>query len=546
MASPARGASGRLLSRWLSGKAPSGAFNVIRGMPQNFIACDREQVMLLPPSLLDWVPSDRLVWTVLASVEEMDVSAFYGVYRPDGHGRPAYDPRVVVALLFYACAQGVRSSRGIERKCREDVAFMVITAQRVPDHSTIAEFRKRHEAALAGLFTDVLGLCAKAGLVNVGVIAIDGTKLSANASMDANRSYERIARELLAEVDENDEREDELRGDARGDELPEQLCTPEGRRAALREAKRRLDAERETAGDAGEVSGAREPIVAFDLDRERSNSEKGRRGWLREGRRQLDEQRKQQARPVARSRTERLNESKRRLEEEHQVELESNAAYETYRATARDGRGRRLGHWPDPFTPPAVPAGTINTTDHDSRIVRTTGQPARQGYNAQAAVNERQIIVAAEITIDSPDFGHLEPMVDAVERELAAAGVTESPRTVLADPGYWHKQQMENIVSRGMQVLIPPDSGLRTNPRPGWDKGLYAFMRLVLSTELGQTLYRKRMATIEPVFGQIKFNRGLDRFQRRGRSAVRSEWRLAAATHNLLKLHNHQIAAAGP
>ncbi|MGZ6623628.1 MAG: transposase [Solirubrobacteraceae bacterium] len=509
-------------------------------MPQNFIECDREQVMLLPPSLLDWVPPDHLVWTVLASVEVMDLSAFYGVYRPDGHGRPAYDPRVMVALLFYACAQGVRSSRGIERKCREDVALMVITAMRVPDHSTIADFRRRHETALAGLFTDVLGLCEKAGLVKVGLIAIDGTKISANASMAANRSYERIARELLDEVDETDRREDEVYGDARGDELPEQLCTAEGRRAALREAKRRLDGERETGGDGGEVSGAREPIVAFDLDRERSvNSEKGRRGWLREGRRQLDEQRKQQARPIARSRTERLNESKRRLEEEHQVELESNAAYETYRATARDGRGRRLGHRPDPYTPPALPAGTINTSDHDSRIVRTTGQPARQGYNAQAAVNEHQIIIAAEVTIDSPDFGHLEPMVDAATDELEKAGVNELPAVVVADPGYWHKRQMENVVSRGMPVLIPPDSGLRKDARPGWDKGLYAFMRRVLATDHGQAIYRRRMATVEPVFGQMKFNRGFDRFQRRGRSAARSEWRLAAATHNLLKLHNH-------
>ena len=499
-------------------------------MPQNFIACDREQEMLLPPSLLDWVPRDHLVWTVLASVEEMDLSAFYGVYRPDGHGRPAYDPRVV-ALLFYACAQGVRSSRAIERKCREDVAFMVITAMRVPDHSTVAEFRRRHETALAGLFGEVLGLCREAGLVRVGVIAIDGTKISANASMGANRSYERIARELLDELDETDRREDEVYGDARGDELPEQLCTHEGRRAALQDAKRRLDAERDMAGDGGEVSGAREPIVAFDLERERSvNSEKGRRGWLPEGRQQLDEQRKQQARPIAGSRTERLNESKRRLEEEHQVELESIAAYETYRATARDSRGRRLGHRPDPYTPPAVPAGTINTTDHDSRIVRTTGQPARQGYNAQAAVNELQIIIAAEVTVDSPDFGHLEPMVDAATDELEKAGVTELPAVVVADPGYWHKRQMENVVSRGMPVLIPPDSGLRKHARPGWDKGLYAFMRQVLATDRGQAIYRRRMATVEPVFGQMKFNRGFDRFKRRGRSAVRSEWRIAAAT----------------
>jgi hypothetical protein len=163
----------------------------------------------------------------------------------------------------------------------------------------------------------------------------------------------------------------------------------------------------------------------------------------------------------------------------------------------------------------------------------------------QAAVNEQQIILAAEITIDSPDFGHLEPMVNAVQHELQAAGIGELPGTVVADPGYWHKLQMENVVSRGMQVLIPPDSGLRKTPRPGWDKGLYTFMRLVLATDHGQAVYRRRMATVEPVFGQLKHNRGFQRFMRRGRSAVRSEWRLEAATHNLLKLHSHQIAASG-
>ena len=529
-------------------------------MSQNFIACDRGQALLLPPSLLDWVPPDHLVWTVLASVEEMDLVPFCEEYRPDGHGRAAYDPKVMVALLFYACVQRVRSSRAIERKCREDVAFMVITAMRVPDRSTIAEFRKRHERALAGLFGDVLGMCAKAGLVKVGVIAIDGTKISANASMDANRSYERIARELLDEVDETDRREDEMYGQARGDELPEQLCTPEGRRVALREAKRELDAEREAAGDEecvlgdeecgvgdeGDSGGAQQRLVAFDLDRERIlNSEQGRRGWMREGRHQLDELRRQQARPIAASRTDRLRESKRRLEEEHRVELEGNTAYEAYKARGVMRDGRRFGKPPQPYVPPAAPTGTINTTDHDSRIVRTQGQPARQGHNIQAAVNEQQIIIAAEVTIDSPDFGHLEPMVDATQRELQAVDVAELPGTVVADPGYWHKQQMENVVSRGIQVLIPPDSGLRTEPRPGWDKGLYAFMRLVLSTDHGQTVYRRRMATVEPVFGQLKHNRGFQRFLRRGRSAALSEWRLEAATHNLLKLHNHQIAATG-
>jgi transposase len=514
-------------------------------MAPKFIDCAREQAFLMPPSLLDWVPDDHLVWTILEAVEEMDLGAFYADYRADGHGRPAYDPSMMVALLLYAYAKGNRSSRGIERACSEDVAYRVICANHVPDHSTIAEFRVRHERALADLFGEVLGLCGAAGLVRVGVIAIDGTKVAANASRDANRSYEQIARDLLEEARRIDEAEDALYGEARGDELPERLRTREGRRAALREAKRSLDAEPEAQRDGGAVVDD-EPIVALDLDRERLvNSEQGRRGWLREGRRQLDELRRQQARPIVRSRSERLREAKRRLEEEHRVELESNAAYEAYRARGVMRDGRRFGRPADPHNPPVRPTGTINTTDHDSRIVRTQGQPAIQGYNAQAAVNEEQIVIAAEVTVDSPDFGHLEPMVQAAIEELHGIGASESPQTVVADPGYWHKQQMENVVSRGIQVVIPPDSGLRKGARPGWDKGLYAFMRRVLSTEHGQAVYRRRLATVEPVFGQTKFNRRLDRFLRRGRAACRSEWRLIAATHNLLKLHNHRIAAAG-
>ena len=152
---------------------------------------------MLPPSLLEWVPEDHLVWTILGAVAELDLSAIYAVYRPDGHGRPAYEPSMMVALLLYGYAKGNRSSREIERKCREDVAYMVITARRAPDHSTIAEFRRQHERALADLFTGVLGLCRKVGLVKVGLIAIDGTKLHANASQHSNRDYRRIAEELL-------------------------------------------------------------------------------------------------------------------------------------------------------------------------------------------------------------------------------------------------------------------------------------------------------------------------------------------------------------
>jgi hypothetical protein len=286
--------------------------------------------------------------------------------------------------------------------------------------------------------------------------------------------------------------------------------------------------------------------VEIELDPERFVTRShGRRAWLREARRGLDERRAGEARPIARSRVERLEESARRLEEELAVERQANAAYRAWRrrGVAADGTRRMAPGTTKPYRPPDLPAGTINTTDPDSRLVKTVGQRALQGYNAQAAVNEHQILVAAEVTVESPDFGHLEPMVDATQRELARAGA-EPPGVVIADAGYWHQRQMENVVCGGIQVLIPPDCGLRTSARPGWEGGLYAFMRRVLATDHGKALYRKRHATVEPVFGQIKFNRRLDRFLRRGRSAVRSQWRLFGASHNLLKLHRHRVVAA--
>ena len=379
------------------------------------------------------------------------------------------------------------------------------------------------------------------------MVAIDGTKVAANAARTANRSHERIAREILAEAAETDRREDELYGEARGDELPEHLRTSAGRRAALREAKDELERERASVRYAEAEARTEAPEgVAIELDPARFVTRgHGRRAWLREGRRAVEERRALGARPVARSRAERLFESARRLEEELAVERQANAAYEAWRrrGVAADGTRRMAPGTTEPYRPPELPAGTINTTDPDSRLVKTVGQRALQGYNAQAAVNEHQILVAAEVTVESPDFGHLEPMVDAAQRELARAGA-ESPGVVVADAGYWHKRQLENVVCRGIQVLIPPDSGLRTSARPGWDGGLYAFMRRVLSTDHGKAVYRKRHATVEPVLGQMKFNRRFDRFLRRGRSAVRAEWRLFGASHNLLKLHNHRTAAA--
>ncbi len=206
--------------------------------------------------------------------------------------------------------------------------------------------------------------------------------------------------------------------------------------------------------------------------------------------------------------------------------------------------GRRFGGPPKPYQPPDTPAGKINLTDPDSRNVKTP-RGWVQGYNAQAACTEDRIVIAAEVTVDSPDFGHLEPMVKATETDLAAAGVTARPHVVIADAGYWHQAQMDGLINRGIGVLIPPDAGKRKGARPGWDGGFYAFMRGLLATDFGGELYAKRQGMIEPVFAHTKFNRGMDRFLRRGRAACRSEWRLITATHNLVKLHRHQLATAG-
>jgi transposase len=213
-------------------------------VPQNFIDCDREQELLLPPSLREWLPDDHLAWFVLDAVDEIDLGAFYAAYREDGWGRAAFDPQMLVALLLYAYAVGERSSRGIERRCREDVAFRVLTANRIPDHATIARFRARDEQALAGTFTQVLALCARAGLVSVGVVALDGSLLSGNASPQATRSYASIREEverLLAEAAQADAAEDERFGEARGDELPAELADPRSRRERLRRCKEQLE-----------------------------------------------------------------------------------------------------------------------------------------------------------------------------------------------------------------------------------------------------------------------------------------------------------------
>src|SRR3954454_1987071 len=428
------------------------------------------------------MPQDHLAWFVLEASRRWIWRRLWRPIASTGAVGRAHDPAMMLALLLYARAIGERSSRRIERRCVEDVTTRVICANRGPDHT------------MAGVFGAVLGCALRLGWCGVGVVAIDGTKGEHECLAHATRDSEQIARAFLDQAAEIDALEDEQFGEQRGDELPPALATREGRQR-----------------------------------------------WLRDARRRLDEQRAREARPVPRSRTKRLLEARRRLDEELEVERRANGEYEAYRARGVMKNGRRFGGPPKPYQPPDTPAGKINLSDPDSRNVKTA-RGWVQGYNAQAATTEQQIVIAAEVTIDSPDFGHLGPMVAATERELRAAGVTQTPEVVLADAGYWHQAQMEDIVTRGIQVLVPPDAKKRKGARPGWDGGLYSFMRRVLATDLGAGLYGKRRVMIEPVFGDVKFNRRIDRFQRRGRSACRSEWRLIAATHNLLKLHAHQTA----
>jgi transposase len=428
-------------------------------MAQNFLAFDRDQALLLPPDLRDWLEPGHLALFVIDAVDQLDLSAFFARYGPGSRGRPAYPPQVMVALMLYAYAHGVRSSRVIERRCVEDVAFRVICANLLPDHATIARFRAEHERALEGLFGQVLAMCERAGLVRVGVVAIDSTKLAADASSLQNLSYEQIARELLADAARIDAQEDELYGQARGDELPEELADPQSRRERLAAAKRELEAE-----------------------------------W--------EAQRRAQERKLERQQT-------------HQ------------RQTGRRPRGRP----PKPRDLSGPPPGKVNLTDPDSRPVRTP-RGFIQGYNAQAATGQGQIILAAQVTVGSPDQGQLEPMVNQARAQLERVGAP-APEVVVADAGYWASGQVARLQGDGLTVLVPPDKDLTHPARRGGPE--HERMRQRLKDPDGARLYARRIA-IEPVFGQTKHNRKIDRFCRRGLAAVRAEWSMISTTHNLLKL----------
>ena len=444
-------------------------------MAQNFLSCDREQDFLMPPSVREWLPAGHLAWYLLDVIERLDLDAFYGEYRADGSGRPAHDPRMMVALLLYAYAVGERSSRAIERRCVEDVAFRVIAANRAPDHSTISRFRKRHAERLAELFVQVLAMCAKAGMVRVGTVAVDGTKLDANAGISANRSYEKIRYEverILAEADEVDAEEDERFGDARGDELPTELADPVTRRERLERAKRELEAEH--------------------------------------------------AARVA----------------EHRARLARRA--EHVERTGRNPRGRPPGEGPGP-EPPAD--AKRNITDPDSRIMPARGALV-QAFNAQAVVGEGRVIIAADVTSSPNDSNQLLPMLQATREHLQAIGHDEKIKCVLADGGYWNHDDITTARQSTVVVIPTHDPHHKDRKRPPRQGPEADRINKILATAAGKRLYRRRAELVEPVFAHTKHTRGIDRFSRRGITAVKHEWRLIATTHNLLKLFRYQPQTA--
>jgi transposase len=320
-------------------------------MPQNFVECDREQAFLMPPDPRDWLLEGHLAWFVLGSVEQLDLAAFYASYRLDGWGRAAFAPQMMVPLLWYAYARGERSSRGIERGCVEDVTYRVIAAHQAPDHATIARFRVRHEQSPADLFTEVLSLCKEPGLVKVGVIAIDGTKVHANASHHCNLDYEQSR--------------------ARSSSRPPRSTRP---RTSCSATPAAMSCRPSFGPRASCASACARPSSAWTPSARRSRS---------------------------RSRAHARNAcgAKKRLEQELELERRVRADYRAWRARGISADGRRFGGR-EPKLEPLLeqPRGKINTTDPDSRNVKTA-RSYTQGYNAQAVVNEHQIVLAAEVTM---------------------------------------------------------------------------------------------------------------------------------------------------
>ena len=473
---------------------------------RRFRSCDLNQPYLLPPALQDWLPASHLARFVAEVSEELDLSGIYAAYeRADGRGAEAYHPLLLTRLLLYAYCVGQPSSRQIEKATYDEVAFRYLAADQHPDHDTIASFRQQHLQRLAGLFVQALRLCREAGLLKLGHVALDGTKVLAQASGRKNlqagqvvameQELSRRVEQLLERAAQVDAEEDARYGKGRrGDELPEELATTEQRLAKLREIKQKMEQQ------------AREQAA------------------------QLEQQRAQ--------------------------------------AGGKPRNAAEKKRWQRAQQRAQFSAQKLNLSDSDSRLMRDGASGASvQSYNAQAVVDEqRQIIVAADVTNECNDKGQLAPMAQRMNENLQAlAGrpqqngqapsavpeqrPAERPTTLLADAGYWSEEALSDAALKDFDVLVPPGSQLpRKRDRAPAANAPHTpraeAMRARLNNAADRFLYSKRQGLVEPVFGQIKERRGFRRFALRGLAQVRAEWTLICLTHNLLKLHQVRLAPA--
>lgn len=450
-----------------------------------FIQADREQMYLLPPSLRDWLPDQDSVWFVIDAVAQLDLSAFYGKYRADGGGHPAYDPGLMVTLMLYSYCLGERSSRRIERLCERDIAYRIITGNRVPDHAAIARFRRTFEKELAELFNQVLKLCIAAGLGKVGVVALDGTKIKADAALAANRTYVSIKEEVerwLKEAEAVDAAEDALYGpERRGDELPPELADRRSRLARLKECKERL--EREAAEAAAEQQAKVEAAKA----------EEAATGRKRRGRKPNPPD------PAPDP------ETKANVTDPDSRIMKTRSGYvQGYNAQAVV-TGDQI-----------IVAAEVTQEENDVHQLHPMLAKTKENL---AAAGCREEIAAADA-----DAGYWS---EANIRQSDPQG----PELFIATTKDWKQR-------KALREQPAPHGRIPANLSPR------ERMERKLLTKRERAIYKKRSQTVEPVFGQIKAGRGFDRFMRRGLAACASEWKLICATHNLLKLWNRIKARA--
>jgi transposase len=487
------------------------------------------QTTLLPASPSDWLSADHQVYFLLDLVDELDLSAIViPAQSKDPRGEKGFDPRMMTLLLLYAYCVGIVSSRRIERACYEDLAFRVLTGNQQPDHSRISEFRRQNLDALSGLFVQILRFCQEVGMVSLGHVALDGTKVQANASKHKAMSHERMLKaeaqlekeikELMRKAENLDAQEDSKYGKGKlGSDLPKELQRRQDRLEKISQARKALEAEAAAAAarDRAKQAAAAEAAAADD-----------------DAEAEADATEQQKLRKKAnRSREKAVAARDLAIEKAGEAGLEPEGL-EPQAADAMPQRG--LAHWAD-GSPKA--SAQRNFTDPDSHIMKSDGK-LLQGYNCQAAVDgDHQVIVAMGVSNQPPDVEHLVPML---ERTIANTGAC--PETFIADAGYWSEDNVSACEKRGTDPHISTGRQKHGQPPPPIcgpipkDLDAKGKMARKLRKKEGREIYAKRKTIVEPVFGQTKEARGLRRFLLRGLEKVNSEWTIWGMTHNLNKL----------